>query len=188
MTKMPSNPQTLPASCKAPFSRSTPKMHWGKWPFSGTPWNDVTDIIGIGYSPGIRLNRKTSSWTASSGKIFPGIKPFRYGRSNRKTLYVYGKVWKPNSFSGSIMDRGSPHQIWKIQNGYWNNTISTLWWDLWPIWEYSITECWCLSLSTFENKNDVEQKQESYFEIKWHWFISYLWVWMCWLEVYMGIV
>ena len=26
--------------------------------------------------------------TASSGKIFPGIKLFRYGRSNRKTLYV----------------------------------------------------------------------------------------------------
>ena len=69
-----------------PYLRSTPTMHRGKWPFSGIPWNDVTGIIGIGYSPGIHLNRKTSSYCI---KIFPSIKPFRYDRSNRKTLLVH---------------------------------------------------------------------------------------------------
>ena len=44
------------------FARSTPTMYCGKWPFSAIPWNDVTGIIGIGYSPGIRFNRKTSSY------------------------------------------------------------------------------------------------------------------------------
>ena len=54
--------------------------------------------------------------TASSGKIFPGIKPLRYGRSNRKTL-LEGSRWhwtgvKQRLISQKVVCLSISHRPW----------------------------------------------------------------------------